>query len=59
MRNQIIEQGFKNPILLLHPRDIESQIPLSFRLRQLKFHLDEGHLDPATTILALAPAFDL
>ena len=32
---------------------------MSFRFRQLKFHLDEGHLDPATTILALAPAFDL
>jgi 3'-phosphoadenosine 5'-phosphosulfate synthase len=64
IRNSIIEQGYKNPILLLHPRDISSELPLSVLFRQLAFHLDGGHLDgghldPATTILAIAPSVSL
>lgn len=58
-RKQLVERGFKNPVLLLHPLGgwtKEDDVPLETRMKQHQAILEEGVLDPETTILAIFPS---
>ena len=59
-RKNFIEQGYKNPILLIH---LQSQsvtdIALTMRFKQIQVHFQEGLLDPDTTIISIWPSFRL
>eukprot|EP00898_Chlorokybus_atmophyticus_P000830 jgi/Chlat1/1748/Chrsp13S02155 len=58
-RQRLLESGFKNPILLLHPLGgwvKADDVPLDVRMAQHDKVLEEGVLDPATTILAIFPS---
>lgn len=58
-REQLIAKGYKNPVLVLHPCggwSKDDDIPLGFRMRQHQILLDEGTLDPQTTVLAIWPS---
>jgi len=58
-REQLLERGFKNPILLVHQiggKVKGDDIPLAERIAQNKCVLAEGALDPASTILGIAPS---
>lgn len=53
------EQGFKNPVLLLHPLGgwtKDDDVPLTVRMLQHKAILDEGILDAKSTLLAIFPS---
>ena len=57
---KLIAKGYKNPVLLLHPLGgftKDDDVPLPTRMEQHKAVLDEGVLDPKTTILAIFPRF--
>ena len=59
-RKNFIEQGYKNPILLIH---LQSQsvtdISLTNRFKQIQVHFQEGLLNPDTTIISIWPSFRL
>lgn len=58
-RRRLLEMGYKNPILLLHPLGgftKADDVPLSWRMRQHDKVLEDGVLDPATTVLAIFPS---
>lgn len=58
-RRQILERGFKNPILLLHPLGgwtKDDDVPLPTRMAQHQAVLDAGVLDREHTILAIFPS---
>lgn len=58
-RKQLIEKGYKNPILLLHPCGgwtKDDDVPLVPRVEQHHAIMESGTLDPKTTILAVWPA---
>jgi len=58
-KRQLIERGFKNPVLLLHPLGgwtKDDDVPLPVRMEQHKAIMDEGVLDPASTVLAIFPS---
>lgn len=58
-REQLLERGFKNPILLVHQiggKVKGDDIPLAERIAQNKCVLAEGALDPSSTILGIAPS---
>lgn len=58
-RQQLLDKGYKNPILLLHPLGgwcKDDDVPLSYRMRQHQALLDDGTLDPEHTILAVWPS---
>lgn len=58
-RKHLIEKGYKNPILLLHPCGgwtKDDDVPLKPRVEQHHAILENGTLDPNTTILAIWPA---
>lgn len=58
-RRLLEEQGFKNPVLLLHPLGgwtKDDDVPLHTRILQHKAILDEGVLDVDSTLLAIFPS---
>eukprot|EP00179_Madagascaria_erythrocladioides_P005882 CAMPEP_0198313922 /NCGR_PEP_ID=MMETSP1450-20131203/4777_1 /TAXON_ID=753684 ORGANISM="Madagascaria erythrocladiodes, Strain CCMP3234" /NCGR_SAMPLE_ID=MMETSP1450 /ASSEMBLY_ACC=CAM_ASM_001115 /LENGTH=433 /DNA_ID=CAMNT_0044016953 /DNA_START=54 /DNA_END=1352 /DNA_ORIENTATION=- len=58
-REQLIERGYKNPILVVHQiggKVKGDDIPLQQRIQQNLRVLEEGVLDPKTTILGIFPS---
>ncbi|XP_047507199.1 bifunctional 3'-phosphoadenosine 5'-phosphosulfate synthase isoform X1 [Pieris napi] len=58
-QRQLIERGFKKPVLLLHPLGgwtKDDDVPLEVRINQHKAVLNEGVLDPNSTVLAIFPS---
>jgi 3'-phosphoadenosine 5'-phosphosulfate synthase len=58
-REQLMKQGYKNPLLLLHPLGgwmKDDDVPLDYRMRQHQALLDDGTLIPEHTILAIWPS---
>lgn len=58
-RKKLIAEGYKNPILLLHPCGgwtKDDDVPLDVRVEQHRQILKNGVLDPETTILSVWPA---
>ncbi|CAH2235092.1 jg7503 [Pararge aegeria aegeria] len=58
-QRQLIERGYQNPVLLLHPLGgwtKDDDVPLETRINQHKAVLNEGVLDPNSTVLAIFPS---
>jgi len=58
-KRQLIERGYKKPVLLLHPLGgwtKEDDVPLHTRIQQHKAIMEEGVLEPASTVLAIFPS---
>ncbi|KAL5557907.1 hypothetical protein UlMin_034118 [Ulmus minor] len=58
-RKRLLEMGYKNPILLLHPLGgftKADDVPLDVRMEQHSKVLEDGILDPETTIVAIFPS---
>ena len=58
-REQLIKQGYRNPILLLHPLGgwcKDDDVPLTERMAQHAALLSDNTLDPEHTILAVWPS---
>jgi len=58
-KRQLVERGFKKPVLLLHPLGgwtKDDDVPLSVRMDQHRAIMDEGVLDPESTVLAIFPS---
>ncbi|KAL4343449.1 hypothetical protein AHAS_Ahas11G0079500 [Arachis hypogaea] len=59
IRKRLLEMGYKNPILLLHPLGgftKADDVPLDVRMEQHSKVLEDGVLDPETTIVAIFPS---
>ncbi|PKA58298.1 ATP-sulfurylase 3, chloroplastic [Apostasia shenzhenica] len=58
-RMRLLEMGYKNPILLLHPLGgftKADDVPLSWRMKQYEKVLEDGVLDLETTVVAIFPS---
>lgn len=58
-RRLLEERGFRKPVLLLHPLGgwtKDDDVPLATRMHQHQAVLEEGVLDPASTLLAIFPS---
>lgn len=58
-KRQLLERGFRNPVLLLHPLGgwtKDDDVPLEVRIRQHIAVLNEGVLDPKSTLVAIFPS---
>lgn len=58
-RRRLLEMGYKNPILLLHPLGgftKADDVPLSWRMKQHVKVLEDGVLDPETTVVSIFPS---
>ncbi|XP_028784663.1 ATP sulfurylase 2 [Neltuma alba] len=58
-RRRLLDMGYKNPILLLHPLGgftKADDVPLDVRMEQHSKVLEDGVLDPETTIVAIFPS---
>ncbi|NXR86300.1 PAPS2 synthase, partial [Hypocryptadius cinnamomeus] len=58
-RRQLLERGYKNPVLLLHPLGgwtKDDDVPLEWRMKQHAAVLEEQVLDPKSTIVAIFPS---
>lgn len=58
-RRRLLDMGYKNPILLLHPLGgftKADDVPLDVRMEQHIKVLEDGVLDPETTIVAIFPS---
>lgn len=58
-KRRLLERGYKNPVLLLHPLGgwtKEDDVPLDWRMKQHAAVLEEGVLDSSTTIVAIFPS---
>ncbi|XP_076830822.1 bifunctional 3'-phosphoadenosine 5'-phosphosulfate synthase 1 [Brachyhypopomus gauderio] len=58
-QRRLVERGYRRPVLLLHPLGgwtKDDDVPLAWRMRQHAAVLDEGVLDPASTIVAIFPS---
>lgn len=58
-RRKLIEMGYRNPVLLLHPLGgwtKADDVPLDVRMRQHDAVLAEGVLDPKATVVAIWPS---
>ncbi|MCO5580442.1 hypothetical protein L7F22_034308 [Adiantum nelumboides] len=58
-RTRLLEMGYKNPILLLHPLGGYTKaddVPLEWRMKQHEKVLEEGVLDPESTVVAIFPS---
>ena len=58
-RAKLIERGYSNPVLLLHPLGgwtKADDVPLNIRIKQHHAVLDYGVLDPKSTVLAIFPS---
>ena len=58
-RRQLLERGYKKPVLLLHPLGgwtKDDDVPLGVRMAQHQAVLESGVLDPDNTVLAIFPS---
>ncbi|XP_021718670.1 ATP sulfurylase 2-like [Chenopodium quinoa] len=58
-RQRLLDMGYKNPILLLHPLGgftKADDVPLDVRMEQHSKVLEDGVLDPETTVVAIFPS---
>ncbi len=58
-KQRLIREGYHNPVLLLHPLGgwtKQDDVPLSVRMRQHEAVMEEGILDPESTVLAIFPS---
>ncbi|KAF5466059.1 hypothetical protein F2P56_016017 [Juglans regia] len=58
-RCRLLEMGYKNPILLLNPLGGYTKaddVPLSWRMKQHEKVLEDGVLDPETTVVSIFPS---
>uniref|UniRef100_A0A9I9CHQ6 sulfate adenylyltransferase n=1 Tax=Cucumis melo TaxID=3656 RepID=A0A9I9CHQ6_CUCME len=58
-RKRLLDMGYKNPILLLHPLGgftKADDVPLDVRMEQHSKVLEDGVLDPETTIVSIFPS---
>lgn len=58
-QRRLKERGYKHPVLLLHPLGgwtKDDDVPLPWRIRQHQALLDEGVLDPHSTVMAIFPS---
>ncbi|EPS57925.1 hypothetical protein M569_16891, partial [Genlisea aurea] len=58
-RQRLLDMGFKNPVLLLHPLGgftKSDDVPLSWRMKQHEKVLEDGVLDPETTVVSIFPS---
>ncbi|CAA7394881.1 unnamed protein product [Spirodela intermedia] len=58
-RQRLLDMGYKNPILLLHPLGGYTKaddVPLWWRMKQHEKVLEEGVLNPDTTVVAIFPS---
>ncbi|KAG8632357.1 ATP sulfurylase 2 [Manihot esculenta] len=58
-RRRLLDMGYKNPILLLHPLGgftKADDVPLDVRMEQHSKVLEDGILDPKTTIVSIFPS---
>nr|AUS89429.1 ATP sulfurylase [Sesuvium portulacastrum] len=58
-RRRLLEMGYKNPILLLHPLGgftKADDVPLHWRMKQHEKVLEDGVLDPETTVVSIFPS---
>lgn len=58
-RDMILSRGYQNPVLLLHPLGgwtKADDVPLKIRIKQHHAVLEEGVLDPDSTVLAIFPS---
>uniref|UniRef100_A0A8C5BGU8 3'-phosphoadenosine 5'-phosphosulfate synthase 2a n=1 Tax=Gadus morhua TaxID=8049 RepID=A0A8C5BGU8_GADMO len=58
-KRRLLERGYKTPVLLLHPLGgwtKDDDVPLAWRMKQHAAVLEDGVLDPASTIVAIFPS---
>ncbi|TXG72138.1 hypothetical protein EZV62_000717 [Acer yangbiense] len=58
-RRRLLDMGYKNPILLLHPLGGYTKaddVPLNWRMMQHEKVLEDGVLDPETTVVSIFPS---
>lgn len=58
-KRQLVDRGFKKPVLLLHPLGgwtKDDDVPLGTRMEQHKAIIEEGVLEEASTVLAIFPS---
>ncbi|CAH9083657.1 unnamed protein product, partial [Cuscuta epithymum] len=58
-RRRLLEMGYENPILLLHPLGGYTKaddVPLHWRMKQHEKVLEDGVLDPETTVVSIFPS---
>lgn len=58
-RKKLLARGYKKPVLLLHPLGgwtKDDDVPLDWRMKQHAAVLEDGVLDPASTIVAIFPS---
>ncbi|XP_044153608.1 bifunctional 3'-phosphoadenosine 5'-phosphosulfate synthase 2 isoform X2 [Bufo gargarizans] len=58
-RRHLLSRGYKCPVLLLHPLGgwtKDDDVPLDWRMKQHAAVLEEGILDPQSTIVAIFPS---
>eukprot|EP00730_Choanoeca_flexa_P003154 TRINITY_DN1130_c0_g1_i1.p1 TRINITY_DN1130_c0_g1~~TRINITY_DN1130_c0_g1_i1.p1 ORF type:complete len:608 (+),score=178.81 TRINITY_DN1130_c0_g1_i1:70-1893(+) len=58
-RRRLIEKGYRNPVLLLHPLGgwtKPDDVPLKVRMQQHECVLNEGVLPPESTVVAIFPS---
>nr|XP_032658133.1 bifunctional 3'-phosphoadenosine 5'-phosphosulfate synthase 1 [Chelonoidis abingdonii] len=56
---QLLERGYRRPVLLLHPLGgwtKDDDVPLMWRMKQHAAVLEEGILNPETTVVAIFPS---
>lgn len=56
---RLVERGYRRPVLLLHPLGgwtKDDDVPLPWRMKQHAAVLEEGVLDPDSTIVAIFPS---
>ena len=56
---KLLDRGYKNPVLLLHPLGgwiKDDDVPLDIRIKQHQAVLEEGVLDPKSTLIAIFPS---
>ena len=58
-KQKLLDRGYKNPVLLLHPLGgwiKDDDVPLDIRIKQHQAVLEEGVLDPKSTLIAIFPS---
>ncbi|ELK36150.1 Bifunctional 3'-phosphoadenosine 5'-phosphosulfate synthase 2 [Myotis davidii] len=58
-RRRLLQRDYKHPVLLLHPLGgwtKDDDVPLDWRMKQHAAVLEEGVLDPKSTIVAIFPS---